>query len=156
MDGTTPSSSNSEASNIAKDLSKLTTEDITRSTLTDSVSMTDLGASASTGTVIHIPDNAGTTLFNQQLVQQFLDIMKGQHNDSPKRKRDEELSSNNGGSKKTKPNIPDRYQSRYKEARNIRSKQEKYGMNDSTLRRYTTFDDHLVPKPSEVTISLYY
>ncbi len=88
--------------------------------------------------------------FNQELVQQFLDFMNGQHNDSSKCKREEELFNNKDGSKKTKPNIPDRYQSSYKDAHNIRSKQEKYGMNDSPLRRYTTFNDYLVPKPLEV------
>lgn len=40
-----------------------------------------------------------------------------------------------------------RRHARYKQA-----KRESHEMNNTTIRRYTTFDDHLVPKPLEINI----
>ncbi len=43
--------------------------------LTPVVSLTGMRDSASTGTVIHVPENAGTSIFNMSMFNQFIDIL---------------------------------------------------------------------------------
>ena len=142
-------SKQNDQSEICKKLDEMTTEN---TVLTPSVSMTELHNAASTGTIIHIPDNAGTSAFNMSMFHQFIEFMQTQN--PSKRKRDSDNIEHRGpdGSKKTKLLVPDKHQNSYKEARNMRSKSERFTMTDNALKRYSTFEDHLVPKPMEVNI----
>ncbi len=40
------------------------------------VSLTGMRDSASTGMVIHVPENAGTSTFNMSMFNQFIDILQ--------------------------------------------------------------------------------
>ncbi len=149
MDGAQVNTYTSEASTIAQKLSEMSTDS---NPLTLVVSITDMRDSASTDTVIHVPEDAGTTAFNNSMLSQFMEFIKSSN--PPKRKREDrpiEVTTD-GQSKHTKPNIPEIHQSGYKDGRNSRTKMEKFSMAKTALRRYSSFDDHLVPKPMEVNI----
>ncbi len=88
----------SKQEDITQKLSKMTKDS---SVLTPAVSITHLRDTASTGTVVHIPANAGTTAFNMSMFNQLMDFM--QSSSSSKRKRDER---NYPGIKMVSPNTP--------------------------------------------------
>ncbi len=111
----------------------------------------------SNATIIRIPENTGSPSFDPGRMKKFMDFTQNESESdyTYKRKRDDTMSNNmvnNNESKRTKTNIPKKYESQYKNAYNIRARAEKFAIVDSNLKRYINFDDHLVPKPFEVNI----
>ncbi len=142
MDGTQPSTSKADYTDISKKLNEMSIDGVP---LTPVVSITNFAALAGsdyTATIIHIPENAGSPTFDQGLMKKFMDFMwnESESDYTYKRKRDDSHSNNmvnnNNWSKLIKPNIPKKYESQYKNAHNASARVEIFAIVDSNLKRY--------------------